>query len=594
MTSEASTTNTDGPDTDGFMHKLLRSLPLFRHLDEASLDALAQELEWFALPGGAKLFDIGDISDALYVLKSGSLGAFKPDANGDLHLEGIVAAGETVGELGLIVDQPRSATVRALRDSELLGLSRKSFQNLVERHPEAMLASARLAVKRLIDRRSGALLSTPRTFAILPHDAGVDGHDLAQRLSAALGRYGECVVIDAVAGRGQTSAWFSALEARVRHVLYLGNTDDTDDWRELCVRQADCLLLPTHASQPASAWPQTACLDAEQALHRPRHLLLLHAGEIEAGAALRWLEQLPGVQHHHVRNDGDIARVARLLIGRSIGLVLSGGGARGFAHIGVVRALREAGMQIDCVGGTSIGAIIGAGVAADWSNEEMFENYRRSFVAGRPLSDYTFPFISLVAGRRVSRLLREEFGPRDITDLALPFFCVTANLTAGSAETHRCGPLWFWLRATCAIPGVLPPVFHHGEVFVDGAVMNNLPTDVMREQGVGEIVAVDISADDILHVEVEEFALPAWWRLAWQRLFHKDRRPGILSILLRSGMVNAEVASLQRRAQTSLLLTPPLSNVELLDWYAYERAIDAGYRYAQQVLGRANAPRELP
>ncbi len=576
---------------------LLRDLELFGHLDDNTLTELAGELEWFAMPGGATLFEYGDASDSLYVLKSGSLGAFKPDQDGVFHLDGVVAAGESVGELGLIVDQPRSASVRALRDSELLRLSRKGFENLISRHPEAMLVSARLAVKRLITRHTGALLSTPRTFAILPHDVGVDARGFARQLFEALARYGECAVIDAAAGRGQTSTWFSALEAKARYVLYLGDADasDDDDWRELCVRQADCLLLLTNAADAASAWPEAACLNAENALHRPRHLILVHhEGQIEPGAALRWLAQLPGVRHHHVRNSNDVERIARLLIGRSIGLVLSGGGARGFAHIGVVRALREAGMRIDFVGGTSIGAIIGAGVAADWSAEEMFDNYHRSFVEGRPLSDYTFPFVSLTAGRRVSRLLREEFGPRDITDLPLPFFCVTANLSAGRAQTHREGPLWFWLRASCAIPGVLPPVFHHGEVFVDGAVMNNLPVDVMREQGVGEIVAVDISADDVLHAEVEEHSLPPWWTMAWQRMFQPRKRPGILSILLRSGMVNAEAASAERRAQTSLLLTPPLQDIELLDWHAYERAIDIGYRHAQDVLGRAAAPRELP
>ena len=576
------------------VRSLLRDLELFCHLDDATLSELVGELEWFAMPGGATLFEYGDASDSLYVLKSGSLGAFKPDQDGAFHLDGVVAAGETVGELGLIVDQPRSASVRALRDSELLKLSRRGFENLVARHPEAMLVSARLAVKRLITRHSGALLSAPRTFAILPHSAGVDARGFAQQLSEALQRYGECALIDAAAARGQTSTWFSALEARVRYVLYLGDVADAD-WRELCVRQADCLLLLANAREVASAWPEAACLDAESALHRPRHLVLLHRdAQIEPGAALRWLAQVPGVRHHHVRSGNDIERVARLLIGRSIGLVLSGGGARGFAHIGVARALREAGMRIDFVGGTSIGAIIGAGIAADWSDEEMFDNYRRSFVTGRPLSDYTFPFISLVAGRRVSRLLREEFGARDITDLALPFFCVTANLTGGRAETHCQGPLWFWLRASCAIPGVLPPVFHRGQVFVDGAVMNNLPVDVMRQQGVGEIVAVDISADDVLHADVEEYALPPWWTLAWQRMFQPHKRPGILSILLRSGMVNAEAASIERRAQTSLLLTPPLQDIELLDWHAYERAIEIGYRHAQDMLGRAAAPRELP
>ena len=575
-------------------HELLRGLELFRHLDAATLDELAQELEWFALPGGATLFEYGDPSDALCVLKSGSLGAFKPTQDGGFQLDGVVAAGETVGELGLIVDQARSATVRALRDSELLRLSRKGFEKLVARHPQAMLVTARLAVKRLIVRRDGAILSSPRTFAVLAHDKGVDARDFAQRLREALLRYGDCALVDADTARGQTSTWFSALEERSRYVLYLGDGDDRE-WRDLCVRQSDCLLLVANSGDSTSVWPEKSCIDAECALHRPRHLVLLHAdGAILPGAARRWLEAVPGVAHHHVRGDADIERVARLLTGRSIGLVLSGGGARGFAHIGVVRALREAGVQIDCVGGTSIGAIIGAGVAADWSNEEMFDNYYRAFVVGKPLSDYTLPFVALVAGRRVARLLREAFGPRDITDLALPYYCITSNLTAGRAETHRAGPLWFWLRASCAIPGVLPPVFHRGEVFVDGAVMDNLPVDAMHAQGVAEIIAVDIGADDVLHAEVEEFALPPWWKLLWQRWFHRHQRPGILSILLRSGMVNAEAASLERRARTSLLLTPPLNDVELLDWKAYERAIDAGYSYAQKLLGRANAPRELP
>jgi NTE family protein len=359
------------------------------------------------------------------------------------------------------------------------------------------------------------------------------------------------------------------------------------------VRQADSFVLLADALTVPSVWPELAREDPTACRQQPRHLVLLHDGEIHQGAGRVWTAQVADARLHHVRGNDDIERVARLLIGRSLGLVLSGGGARGFAHIGVVRALREAGIRIDSVGGTSIGAIIGAGVAADWSDEEMLENYRRAFVAGRPLKDYTFPFISLVSGRRVSRLLREAFGVRDVEDLALPYYCVSANLTAGHAQVHRSGPLWLWLRASSAIPGILPPVLHRGEVFVDGAVINNLPTDVMREQAVGEIVAVDISADDVLHAGVEEYALPSAWRLLLDR-GRPRKRPGILSILLRSGMVNAEAASIERRAQTKLLLTPPLQSIELLDWHAYERAIDAGYRYACEVLGRAGAPRELP
>ena len=578
--------------------ELLRDVPLFRHLDAAAFAELEGELEWFAMPGGAVLFEFGDASDALYVLKSGSMGAFKPDATGQFRLDGIVAAGETVGELGLIVDQPRSATVRALRDSELLRLSRKGFMALVHHHPDAMLQSARLAVQRLIARTVHRPLTAARTFAILPYDAGVDARGFAVRLREALTRYGSCALIDAKTGSGNTSAWFSAIEARHRFVLYLADTrgaqdDARGDWRELCVRQADSFVLPANADAAPGVWPEFVDAEPDRYMQRPVHLVLLHRGDILLGRGRVWKATHPDAQLHHVRRGDDVERVARLLIGRSIGLVLSGGGARGFAHIGVVRALREAGMRIDSVGGTSIGAIIGAGVAADWSDEEMLEKYRKAFVDGRPLRDYTFPFVSLFAGRRVAHLLREAFGSRDIEDLALPYYCVSANLTAGQAHVHRSGPLWMWLRASSAIPGILPPVFHRSEVYVDGAVMNNLPTDIMRQQAVGEIVAVDISADDVLRADVEEYALPSSWRLLAEKM-RKPRRPGILSILLRSGMVNAEAASIERRAYTNLLLAPPLAEIELLDWHAYERAIEAGYRHACEVIGRAGAPRELP
>lgn len=571
---------------------LLRDVTLFRHLSAAAFAELEGELEWFAMPGGAVLFEYGDESDSLYVLKSGSLGAFKPDRDGRFRLDGIVAAGETVGELGLIVDQPRSATVRALRDSELLRLSRRGFTALVEHHPDAMLQSARLAVRRLIERTNRRPLTAARTFAVLPHDAGVDARGFALQLREALARYGSCALIDARTGGGNTSAWFSAIEARNRYVVYLADPVP-GEWRELCVRQADCFVLPVDADSKPTAWPEFENFEPDRYVQRPVNLVLLHRGEILLGTGRRWRAAMPEAHLHHVRRSDDVERVARLLTGRSIGLVLSGGGARGFAHIGVVRALREAGMRIDSVGGTSIGAIIAAGVAADWSDEEMFEKYRRAFVDGRPLRDYTLPFIALVSGRRVARLLREAFGERDIEDLALPYYCVSANLTAGRAHVHREGPLWMWLRASSAIPGILPPVFHRNEVYVDGAVMNNLPTDVMRHQGVGEIVAVDISADDVLRTDVDETSSPAWWRLFAERIV-RTRRPGILSILLRSGMVNAEAASIERRTFTNVLLAPPLADIELLDWHAYERAIEAGYRHACEVIGRAGAPRELP
>ncbi|MEO8011561.1 MAG: patatin-like phospholipase family protein, partial [Dokdonella sp.] len=202
---------------------------------------------------------------------------------------------------------------------------------------------------------------------------------------------------------------------------------------------------------------------------------------------------------------------------------------------------------------------------------------------GHPLSDYTLPLVALTRGRRVARLLREQFGTRDITDLPLPFFCCSSNLSEGVLDTHCSGSLWLWLRASCAIPGVLPPVCHQGQVYVDGAVMNNLPTDIMLSLQPGAIAAIDIGAGDALRASSEEHSTPSWWRLLLER--GSGKRPGIFDILVRSGMVNAELASAERRRIASLLLAPPVRDTGLLDWRAYDRTVEAGYHYAIRVIG---------
>jgi len=166
--------------------------------------------------------------------------------------------------------------------------------------------------------------------------------------------------------------------------------------------------------------------------------------------------------HYHLRSkrQSDMERLARLVSGRAIGLVFSGGGARGFAHIGVMRAFKAAGIPFDLVGGTSMGSMIAA-AALEWDEAETMDHLKRAFVITNPLSDYTLPLVAIVRGRKVSRLLREHFGEALIEECWRPFFCTSLNLTAGSAKVHRAGPLWRALRASIAIPGVLPPVIEN-------------------------------------------------------------------------------------------------------------------------------------
>jgi len=564
---------------------LLESSPIFRGLDPPTLSAIAAELEWLSLPGGATLFEAGEPSDAMYIVIAGCLGAY---VGGEApRLLGRIPAGETVGEMGLVSGHNRSATVRALRDTDLVRLPRESFDRVILMHPAAMLRVAQLLVGRLESNERRAPGPAARTYTVLPQSIEVDVGSFASELVAALGRHGRAELVWSVRGADHTSAWFHHIESSNDYVVYVADPSPSS-WSKLCVRQADALLLVARADAAAAPWPVAPGDAGKGTITARAELVLLHEQSIVAGAAARWCAQYPGAAHHHVRGGTDVERLARLLTGKAVGLVLSGGGARGFAHIGVVRALREAGVTIDLVGGTSMGAIMGAGVAAGWTIDEMVERFHRTFVATNPLSDYTLPIVSLVAGRKVSRLLRQEFGDIMIEDLPLPFYAVSANLTTGVGSVHRHGELWRWLRASVAIPGVLPPVFHRGEVHVDGGAINNMPVDVMRALHPGIVIGVDVGSDSTFSSDIQDVDLPPLWKLlGWFRR-HKER-PTILQILLRAGMVNSEAARAAGRRLTDLLLQPPLADVDLLNRRAFDRAIEAGYRHARERLAALDA-----
>ncbi|MGH6877708.1 MAG: patatin-like phospholipase family protein, partial [Rhizomicrobium sp.] len=264
--------------------------------------------------------------------------------------------------------------------------------------------------------------------------------------------------------------------------------------------------------------------------------------------------------------------------GQGLGLVLSGGGARGFAHIGVIKALRRARLPIDLVGGTSMGAIVAAGVALEWDDKEMYERMHAGFVKSNPLDDFALPIIALAKGRKVERGLREHFVEARAEDLWRPFFAVASNLSNGDVAVMRSGLLRRALRASIAIPGLLPPVIVEGDVLADGGVMNNLPCDVMDAMRRGPVVGVDISR----HRSPEMTgAHPA---SMIRRLFVPSDYdgPGIVSLLLRAATVGSSMQTRNTRDHADLLLDPPLERIAIRDWRSFDQAIEQGYRYTME------------
>src|ERR1051326_1869978 len=537
------------------LRQRLRNFPLLTDVGEAALKRLLAEANWFGLPGGTLLQRDGENSRALFLVVTGGLGVFVEDEHGGKRLVAHVPAGETVGEMSLISNEPHSAQLVALRDTELLRVSPQAFDSLIARHPRVMFNLMRVLIRRLNETTHQPVdRSRPKTFAIVPLQEGLGDEPIARRLAASLVEMGsKAAVLDASSAE-QSAEWFNNFEASHDVVFYRGDAPDSP-WTHLCLRQADRVFLLARADRPLPLKPLDLPAFKERAAGLPQ-LLLLHPEGRSRGLPEHFaLRSGLFESHHHIRNGrtDDIRRLARFIAGRAVGLVLAGGGARGLAHIGVIKALMESGVPLDQLGGTSMGAIIAAGLACEWGLDELTARVRAAFVETNPLSDYTIPLIALVRGKKVSELLQEHFGPVRIEELPKPFFCVSSDLTTGRIHVHRSGPLWRALRASVALPGILPPVTHHGHLLVDGGVMNNLPVDVMKQQAQGPIIASDVTGELDLRATDERYGeRPFWWLIA-QRM---RGNPSIVSILMRSGTVGSEARRRLGRGRAAFLFEP--------------------------------------
>jgi NTE family protein len=571
------------------LRERLRDFPLLADIGDATVKRLLAEANWFGLPGGTLLTRDGENDHALFLVVAGCLGVFVDDEHGGKRLVAHVPAGETVGEMSLISGEPHTAQLVALRDTELLRVSALAFDSLIARHPRVMLNMMRILIRRLSETtRQPIDHSRPKTFAIVPLQEGLGDETIARRLAAALVEMGSRAAVLDCAAADESAEWFNRFEATHDVVFYRGDAPDSA-WTHQCLRQADRVFLLARSDRPLPLKPLDMPAFKERATGLPE-LLLLHPDSRAQGLPEHFaLRSGLFESHHHIRagRTDDIHRLSRFVSGRAVGLVLAGGGARGFAHIGVMKALMEAGVPFDHLGGTSMGAIIAAGMAAEWSIEELTARMREAFVDTNPLSDYTLPLIALVRGRKVSMLLRENFGRARIEELPKPFFCVSSDLTTGRIHVHRDGQVWRALRASVALPGILPPVTHHGHLLVDGGVMNNLPVDVMATRAKGPIIASDVTGElDLRATDNRYGERPLWW-LVWERM---KGTPSIVSILMRSGTVGSEAQRRLVREKADFLFEPPLEDVGLRDWRKFDRAIQEGYEHAVALIEKNGVP----
>jgi predicted acylesterase/phospholipase RssA/CRP-like cAMP-binding protein len=661
------------------MAKRLTSLlpRLILHIDFA--------LEWVQVNAGQVIHHQGDESDAIYIVLNGRLRALQEADDGSMQVIGEYGQGESIGELEVMTESSRPATLHAIRDTELAKLPRSLFNSLAQEHPSITIQISKLIAQRMRTLIEGPLAERGteraknvnaksslnlRTVAILPVTAGVPVVEFGNRLLTA---FSQIAVPNGVTslnqaailrhlgrhafsrmGRLKLSQYLADLEERYGMVLYIADTNVNAPWTQTCITQADCILLVGLAEGSPSIGEYERFLLGMKTTAR-KELVLLHLERFsQPGLTRKWLRNrvwINGGHHHiqmafrttaeatpHVRSrrfgsaikqrvqvlqaeiqkytsrrvhqtpfysaetpfKGDLHRLARRLCGKSVGLVLGGGGARGISQVGIIRALEEAGIPIDIVGGTSIGAFIGALYARDADVVPMYGRAKK--FAGRMGSmwrfalDLTYPSASYTTGHEFNRGIFKTFGNSQIEDFWLEFYCNTTNISKSRSEIHTSGYVWRYVRASMSLAGLIPPICDEGSMLLDGGYIDNLTVAHMKSLGADTVFAIDVgSLDDDTPQQFGD-SLSGFWAAfnRWNPFSPYPNPPTLSEIQARLAYVSS-VDALERAKTTPgcLYMRPPIDAYGTLDFAKFDEIYQVGYTYGKEFLAKLRDRGEL-
>ncbi len=576
---------------------------LFDLLEGPALARLSQT----PVDRGTKLITAGSTAEAMYLVESGR---FRVERDGVDLAE--IGAGAVIGEIAFLTGGGRTADVVAARDSVVYRIDRATYDRLcaeVDGLPQAI--AAELADR--LAKTSARVVPDPgrppaRTFCILPC-AGAPlperfVPDLAHAISAhhALAVVTEADFHAALGPRADPTspeaiAWMNTQERGAQIVLFVANSE-ASDWSRAALKQADQAVLIAQAAKYNA--PSEIEQFALQILpESQRRLVLLHPQRTQKATGTgRWLDTRPVFLHHHVAltgGDADIARLGRFLSGRAIGMVLSGGGAFGVAHVGVFRAMAEAGLPVDIVGGTSVGSAMGGAFALGVPPEEIGGRVEQIFVRSGAMRRVTIPKFAFLDHKILDAALREHFHDDPIEDLWLPYYAVAADLSSMEKTVIRRGPLWEAIRASSAIPGVLPPFFsREGRVLVDGGCIDNMPFRTMHglKTGPNVIVNVQKATNKLVHVDYQ--SLPGRAELLRKTVMPfgsktGPRVPGVISTVMRSLLVG-QSDMLTDLDPTDMMIRPPgLKGAGFLAWNQHRLFYEIAYKHAAEIFSGARA-----
>uniref|UniRef100_A0A670KHJ9 lysophospholipase n=1 Tax=Podarcis muralis TaxID=64176 RepID=A0A670KHJ9_PODMU len=619
-----------------------RMSPFVRQMDFA--------IDWMAVEAGRALYRQGDRSDCTYIVLNGRLRSVIQKGNGKKELVGEYGRGDLIGVVEALTRQVRATTVHAVRDTELAKLPEGTLNNIKRRYPQVVTRLIHLLSQKILGNlqqlrgpfpgsglgmTSSSELTNPAsnlsTVAVLPVCDDVPMAAFTLELKHALNAIGPTLLLtsDIIRARLGASALDSIHEYRLSgwlaqqediHRIVLYQTDCTlTPWTVRCIRQADCILIVGLGDQEPTLGELEQMLEST-AVRALKQLILLHREDGPSPArTVEWLNMRSWCSGHlHIKcprrvfsrrspnklremyekvfeknadRHSDFSRLARVLTGNTIALVLGGGGARGCSHIGVIKAMEEAGLPIDLIGGTSIGSFIGALYAEERSAVRTKQRAREWIMNSvfATVLDLTYPITSMFSGSAFNTSIHKVFQDKQIEDLWLPYFNVTTDITASAMRVHKDGSLWRYVRASMTLSGYLPPLCDpkDGNLLMDGGYINNLPADIARNMGAKTVIAIDVGSQDETDLCNYGDCLSGWW-LLWKRLnpwAEKVKVPDMAEIQSRLAYVSC-VRQLEVVKSSSYCeyIRPPIDRFKTMDFGKFDEIYDVGYQHGKVVF----------
>uniref|UniRef100_A0A8D0STJ5 lysophospholipase n=1 Tax=Sus scrofa TaxID=9823 RepID=A0A8D0STJ5_PIG len=610
-------------------------------------------LDWMEVEAGRAIYRQGDTSDCTYIVLSGRLRAVIRKDDGKKRLAGEYGRGDLIGVVEALTHQARATTVHAVRDSELAKLPAGALTSIKRRYPQVVTRLIHLLGEKILGSLqqgsatghqfglhavgskwdSGNPASNLSTVAVMPASEDVPLTAFALELKHALSAIGPILLLtsDNIKQRLGTAAldslheyrlssWLGQQEDVHRIVLYQADSTLTP-WTQRCIRQADCILIVGLGEQEPTVGELERMLE-RSAVRAQKQLVLLHRKDGPAPArTVDWLNMrswcsghlhlccprrifsrrsLPKLVELYERvcqrppdRHSDFSRLARVLTGNAIALVLGGGGARGCAQVGIIRALAESGIPVDMVGGTSIGAFMGA-LYAEERNYSQMRIRAKQWAEGmtsmvKTVLDLTYPVTSVFSGAGFNSGIYSVFKDRQIEDLWIPAFAITTDISASAMRVHTDGSLWRYVRASMSLSGYMPPLCDpkDGHLLMDGGYINNLPADVARSMGAKVVIAIDVGSQDETDLTNYGDALSGWWLLwkRWNPLATKVKVLNMAEIQTRLAYVCCvRQLEMVRNSDYCEYLRPPIDNYGTLDFGKFDEICEVGYQHSRTVF----------